>query len=130
MTTTQLLLYAALLLIVLVYARRFFLTRSITRYSAIQLADRLKDGGAVLLDVRTASEVRTGSIKGAVHIPVQELARRGDELKKHADKEIICYCQTGSRSLLAAARLKRQGFRASHLEGGISEWNFAQRQKG
>jgi rhodanese-related sulfurtransferase len=90
----------------------------------------LKDGGAVLLDVRTASEVRTGSIKGAVHIPAQELARRGDELKKYADKEIICYCQTGRRSLLAAARLKQQGFHASHLEGGIAEWNFVQRQKG
>ncbi len=127
MTATQLVLYAALLLIVLVYARRFFLTRSVKRYSAVQLADRMKESAFVLLDVRTAREAGTGSIKGAINIPMQELSRRMDELKKYADREIICYCQTGNRSLLAAARLKKEGFTASHLEGGIAEWNFAQR---
>ena len=127
MTATQLVLYAALLLIVLVYARRFFLTRSVKRYSAVQLAERMKESAFVLLDVRTAREAGTGSIKGAINIPVQELPRRMEELKKYADREIICYCQTGSRSLLAAARLKKEGYTASHLEGGIAEWNFAQR---
>jgi len=127
MTATQLVLYAALLLIVLVYARRFFLTRSVKRYSAVQLADRMKESAFVLLDVRTAREAGTGSIKGAINIPMQELSRRMDELKKYADREIICYCQTGSRSLFAAARLKKEGYTASHLEGGIAEWNFAQR---
>jgi len=127
MTTTQIILYAALALIVLVYARRFFLTRSIRKYSATQLADRLKEGNVVLLDVRTAGEVQRGSIKGSLHIPAQELVRRSEELKKYADREIVCYCQSGSRSLLAAARLKKMGFAASHLEGGIAEWNFTQR---
>jgi len=127
MTATQLVLYAALLLIVLVYARRFFLTRSVKRYSAVQLAERMKESAFVLLDVRTAREAGTGSIKGAINIPVQELSRRMDELKKYAGREIICYCQTGSRSLFAAARLKKEGYTASHLEGGIAEWNFAQR---
>ena len=127
MTPTQLVLYAVLLLIVLVYARRFFLTRSVKRYSAVQLTDRMKESTFVLLDVRTAREVGTGSIKGALNIPAQELSRRMDELKKYADREIICYCQTGSRSLFAAARLKKEGYAASHLEGGIAEWNFVQR---
>jgi rhodanese-related sulfurtransferase len=130
LTTTQLILYAVLLLIVLVYLRRFFLTRSITRYTATQLADRLNEGGVVLLDVRTASEVDRGTIKGAIHIPVHELARRTAELKRYTDREIVCFCQSGSRSLTAAARLKQQGFKASHLEGGIAEWNFVQQQKG
>ncbi len=126
MTATQLILYAGLLLIVLIYARRFFLTRSVKRYSAVQLADRMKESGFMLLDVRTAREAGTGSIKGAINIPVQELARRINELKKYTDREIICYCQSGNRSLFAAARLKKEGFTASHLEGGIAEWNFTQ----
>ncbi len=130
MTTTQLVLYAALIFIILVYLRRFFLTRSIKRYSAVQLADRMREGGVVLLDVRTAPELRSGTLKGAVHIPAHELKRRADELKKYTDREVVCYCKTGRRSLLAAARLTQQGFRASHLEGGIIEWNFSQRQKG
>lgn len=127
MTTSQLILYGFLALIILIYVRRFFLTRSVVRYTPAQLADRMKEGGLMLLDVRTAGEFSGGHIKGAVHIPVQELVRRSGELKKHADREIVCYCQSGSRSLMAAARLKKLGFRSSHLEGGIAEWNFANR---
>jgi rhodanese-related sulfurtransferase len=127
MTTSQLLLYGLLVLIILVYLRRFFLTRSVMRYSPTQLADRMKEGNMVLLDVRTNGEFQSGHIKGAIHIPVQEINSRSGELKKHGDREIVCYCQSGSRSLMAAARLKKLGFRVSHLEGGIAEWNFSQR---
>jgi rhodanese-related sulfurtransferase len=127
MTTSQLLLYGLLVLIILVYLRRFFLTRSVTRYSPTQLAERMKEGNMVLLDVRTSSEFQSGHIKGAVHIPVQEINNRVGELKKYGDREIVCYCQSGSRSLMAAARLKKLGLRVSHLEGGIAEWNFSQR---
>lgn len=130
MTTTQIVLYAALAVIILIYLRRFLLTRSVTRYSPAQLADRLKQGGLVLLDVRTAAEHQTGHIKGSLHIPVQEITRRKEELLKHKDREIVCYCQTGSRSLFAAARLNRDGYSASHLEGGLVEWNFAHHTKG
>jgi len=130
MSVTQVIFYAVLFLVVIVYLRRFFLTRSVKRYSATQLIDRLREGDVVLLDVRTAPEFQRGSIAGAIHMPVHELSRRAEELRRFAGKEIVCYCQSGSRSLMAAARLGRMGFRASHLEGGIAEWNFAQRQKG
>jgi rhodanese-related sulfurtransferase len=127
MTTGQALLYSLLALVILVYLRRFILTRGITRYSPSQLADRLKQGGVVLLDVRTPAEFQSGGIRGAVHVPLQELHRRVEDLKKFGGKELICYCQSGSRSLSAAARLRKMGLNASHLEGGIAEWNFSQR---
>ena len=127
MTTSQLILYGVLVLIILIYLRRFFLTRSVTRYSPTQLAGRMKEGNMVLLDVRTAAEFQSGHIKGAVHIPVMELNARAAELRKHGEREIVCYCQSGSRSLMAAARLKKLGFQSSNLEGGIAEWNFTQR---
>ena len=127
MTTSQLLLYGVLVLLILIYLRRFFLTRSVTRYSPAQLADRMKEGNMVLLDVRTNGEFQSGHIKGALHIPVMELTARVAEIKKQGDREIVCYCQSGSRSLMAAARLTKLGFRSSHLEGGIAEWNFSQR---
>lgn len=130
MTTTQIILYALLAFIILVYLRRFLLTRSVVRYSSGQLADRLKQGGTTLLDVRTAAEHQSGHIKGSLHIPLQELSRRSDELRKHKEREIVCYCQTGSRSLFAAARLQREGYSAAHLDGGIADWNFTQRSKG
>ena len=107
MTTSQILLYAFLALLVVFYVRRFLLTRTIPRYTAMQLADRMKETGWTLLDVRTARERQAQSIRGSLHIPVQELQRRAGELDKYRDREVICYCQSGNRSLVAALRLRR-----------------------
>lgn len=127
MTTSQIVLYAILAFFIFIYVRKFLITRSVTRYTPSQLADRIKEGGVVLLDVRTAGEFQGGHMKGAIHIPVQELAARADELKKHGDREIVCYCQSGSRSLMGAARLKKLGYRTASLDGGIAEWNYLYR---
>lgn len=124
MTTSQIILYALFALVVVVYLRRFLLTRTVRRYTAAQLADRLTEGGAFLLDVRTASERSEGHITGSVHIPLQELSSRAGELEPHRRQEIICYCRSGNRSMVAALRLRRLGFTVAHLEGGIVEWNF------
>ena len=126
MTTGQMLLYAILLLVVLWYLRRWFLTRGITEYSPAQLADMLKTRrDVILLDVRTATERSSRQIKGSVHIPLHELATREHELTPHRDREIVCYCRSGNRSLFAAARLRRSGFRVAHLRGGLLAWNLS-----
>lgn len=80
--------------------------------------------GMILLDVRTKSERSAQHIAGSIHIPLQELAIRIEELKKFAGREIICYCQSGSRSMSAAALLQKKGLDAANLRGGIAEWNF------
>jgi rhodanese-related sulfurtransferase len=97
MTTSQIILYSVLALVIVVYLRRFLITRGIQRYSPSQLADRLKQGGVVLLDVRTPAEFQSGNIRGSVLVPLQELHRRSDELQKYKGQEIVCYCQSGSR---------------------------------
>jgi len=130
MTTSQIILYGVLALIALFYLRRFLVTRTIKRYTATALADRLKEPGSVLLDVRTASERQGQHIPGSLHIPLQELQRRAGELEKHKNREVICYCQSGNRSLVAAVRLRRLGFNVADLEGGIAEWQFTQATKG
>jgi rhodanese-related sulfurtransferase len=125
MSTSQIIIYAVLALLIFLYVRRWLMTRTISRYSPHQVNERLKQGGVVLLDVRTNSERAASSIKGSLHIPLQEILRRTEELAKLREKEIICYCQTGSRSLVAAARLKKHGFRTADMRGGIAEWNFS-----
>jgi rhodanese-related sulfurtransferase len=124
MTTSQIVLYAVLGLVILIYLRRFLVTRKVPRYSATQLADRIKDPSFVLLDVRTAGERQARLIKGSLHIPLQELPKRIEELEKYRSREVICYCQSGNRSMVAAVRLRRQGFNAASLDGGIAEWEF------
>jgi rhodanese-related sulfurtransferase len=109
---------------VLLYARRWFALRGLKSYSPAEVAEQLKRAGSpLLLDVRTRSERQRNCIKGSLHIPLHELGHRRSELEKHKNREIICYCASGNRSISAAARLKKFGFTAANMTGGIAEWN-------
>ena len=74
-----------------------------------------------LLDVRQPEEYQSGHIPGAGLIPLGELAHRIKELP--GDREIICVCQTGSRSRSATQQLKAAGFNAVNLQGGMLAWS-------
>ena len=118
--------YVVITILVLFYVRRFLALRSITEYRPGEIDEKMRtDHTTFFLDVRTEKEWSQNHIKGAHHIPFQELARRYTELEKHKGREIICYCQAGNRSLAAALRLKRLGFTVAHLKGGLADWNFS-----
>ncbi len=117
------------LLILGIAIRSYWIRRGIAQYSPAQVDGKLGEGrgGPLLLDVRTEKERAMGSIPGSIHIPINELAKRENELKRHGQREIICYCQSGNRSLRAAHLLKIMGYRTGNLKGGIAEWNFLHR---
>ncbi len=73
-----------------------------------------------LLDVRTPGEYKQGHVKGAELIPLNELASKMNRLPK--GREIICICESGSRSSVAARQLKAQGYKVSNLRGGMGRW--------
>ncbi len=126
MTTGQIFLYALIALMAFYIIRKFLLIKSIKHYSAQEASQKIKkERNVVMLDVRTDNERRQGSIKGSYHIPLTSLSSSQNELKKFKAAEIICYCRTGNRSLNAAAKLKKLGFNASNLRGGIIRWNAA-----
>lgn len=78
----------------------------------------------VLLDVRNVGEVALGAIEGALTIPLSELPRRLDEVP--ADRPVVVYCASGSRSSTAASLLRRAGReRVSDLIGGYQAWQDA-----
>ncbi|GLV49612.1 MBL fold hydrolase [Thermobispora bispora] len=78
----------------------------------------------VLLDVRNVGEVALGAIEGALTIPLAELPRRLDEVP--ADRPVVVYCASGSRSSTAASLLRRAGReRVSDLIGGYQAWQDA-----
>jgi rhodanese-related sulfurtransferase len=126
MTSGQILLYALIALIAFYIIRKILLIKSIRHYSAQEASQKIKkERNVVLLDVRTETERKQGLIRGSFHIPITSLSTSSNELKKFKDAEIICYCRTGNRSLNAAAKLKKLGFNASNLKGGIIRWNAA-----
>lgn len=63
--------------------------------------------GALLVDVRTASEFAAGSVKGAVNIPLDRIPM---ELHKFKSKgAVVVFCRSGGRSSQAKAYLDRNG---------------------
>ncbi len=120
----QILLYTIIAAVLFFIIKKALLIRSIKHYSPVDASQKLRKGtNAVLLDVRTFKERKRESIKGSFHIPLPEINSKAAELKKFRDKEIICFCSTGSRSLSAASKLKKHGFTVANLKGGILQWN-------
>ncbi|MFA5863579.1 MAG: FAD-dependent oxidoreductase [Phycisphaerae bacterium] len=73
-----------------------------------------------LLDVRTATEVKAGTIPGAINIPVDDLRRRIDELPK--GKELLVFCQVGLRGYIACRMLSQHGLTCRNLTGGYKTY--------
>lgn len=125
--TGEVFLYLLIALILSLGLRRMWIARSIPSYSPAEVKEKLKNSrDAILLDVRTNAERTRGHIQGSLHIPLHAIARQSDTLDNYRGKEIICYCQSGNRSISAAARLKKLGFTVANMQGGIGEWNFQQ----
>ena len=123
MPATQLFSYALLALILLVYFRRKLQARGIPQYDAATVAAKMKNReGLLLLDVRSSQEWSRSHIPGSTHIALHQLKSRLAEIEKFRDKEIVCYCLSGSRSLAAASMLRKNGFRSANLTGGITAW--------
>ncbi len=73
-------------------------------------------GDVVVLDVREDAElVETGTVKGAIHIPLGQLESRLGELPK--DKVILTACRSGGRASRALTLLESKGFKTAGFCG-------------
>ena len=75
-----------------------------------------RDGSVTLLDVRTSTERARGHIDGFMHIPLDSLRERINELPK--DKPVYVHCHSGLRSYIACRILAGNGFDCYNLSGG------------
>lgn len=76
----------------------------------------LVSNGAIIIDVRTAEEFRSGHIHGSLNIPLNELSSKLNKIKK--DRCIITCCASGMRSASAKAVLKSKGYAEVYNGGG------------
>lgn len=103
-----------------------------------ELKDRLKQGETlILLDVREADELKAQPYflsppKYFLNIPVLPLIFSSkQELKERIfgtfglpeTTLVVTLCQTGGRSERACEELRRHGWKAENLEGGILAWD-------
>ena len=82
-----------------------------------EVAAKVADGW-MLLDVRTDEEWAQGRIDGSVHIPMDQVVSRLDEI----GEQVVCICAVGARSERVAQYLDHQGVEAVNLDGGIYGW--------
>ena len=92
--------------------------------SVAELQKKKKAGEPFLLiDVREPWEYETCRIEGAQLIPMRTIPANLQQLD--VDRDVICYCHHGQRSLDVAAWLRGQGVQsAQSLAGGIDRWSM------
>ncbi|MBR8744206.1 rhodanese-like domain-containing protein [Nocardiopsis sp. MG754419] len=100
---------------------RHYLRRppSVTAAEAIRLVAE----GALVVDVRRAFEWNRVHIPDAVHLPLEVLPERCQDLPE--DRLIITFCTGGIRSAGAANLLVEYGFDAVNMSRGLIDWRAA-----
>ncbi len=84
-----------------------------------QLADAMSVG-AYVLDVRRDEEYAEKRVPGVVHIPMDQIGERVDEIPQ--DQKIWVICAAGARSLKVAEALENAGYEAVSVAGGTNLW--------
>lgn len=83
-----------------------------------EVASLLAAGEVDLIDVREPYERAAGYVEGSRHVPLAELSE--DALER--GRTIVVMCRVGGRSAFATQALRRAGYDAYNLDGGIVEW--------
>ncbi|MBQ2246737.1 MAG: rhodanese-like domain-containing protein [Selenomonadales bacterium] len=83
-----------------------------------------KNPQAIVLDVRTEAEYRSGHIKGAVLLPLDRLEAEALAVLPNKEAEILIYCRSGRRSADAGEILGALGYKNIADFGGILLWPY------
>ena len=112
---------AVLVVLVVVYEMRMRSEgqRSVSPQELI----RLMNQGALVLDLRPAEQYQAGHLNGAKQLSSEQILSAGDTLKKHKEKTVVVYDESGSLGAAAVRQLAAQGFaRVFALRGGVAAW--------
>ena len=97
--------------------------RATVREVDVRESARLREQGAVLVDIREQDEVDQGIIPGAIHIPRGFLEMRIEEAVRDHDTPVIVYCAGGVRSVFGAEALSELGYQnVASMSGGFGSW--------
>jgi rhodanese-related sulfurtransferase len=81
---------------------------------------------ALVIDVCGADEFAAGHVKGALHVPLDELQTRLEGVAKNKSQPLIMVCASGMRSKRAQATAQKLGYEKVHsLQGGLAAWKEA-----
>ena len=79
------------------------------------------ENNAVLLDVRTPEEHKTGYLEGAVLLPLAELESKISSKVADKNTPVYIYCRSGRRAGTAVEKLKTMGYTDLHNLGAMKD---------
>ena len=89
-----------------------------------EVAQGLRDGRLLLVDVREPNETAVERFPEAVLVPLSSFDPAA--IPEPAGREVVFACRSGRRSVTASLAAQEQGFPyGSHLAGGILAWKAA-----
>ena len=88
---------------------------SFLRFGNSSLKKALKEG-AVVIDVRTASEFDRGKVPGSINIPVDRISINVERIKA-MNRPVVLVCASGHRSGNALKILKAEGLKKVYNGG-------------
>ena len=88
-----------------------------------ELKQKMDSGHVNLVDVREPNEYAESNIGGRL-VPLGKVqTMQVDDLEDLKDEEVIVYCRSGRRSMMACMVLDQLGFKDTYnLDGGILAW--------
>jgi rhodanese-related sulfurtransferase len=92
------------------------------------LRDMLERGERVtVVDVRQREQHEAGTIPGSVNFDAYDALHAGDEramegLELPEGAQVVTFCNRGTSGAVAAEQLRRRGYEAYSLEGGLEAW--------
>ena len=108
-------------LAMLVFTERRKVAPSVSPQQATVLGN---NDDALMLDIRSAADYKTGRILNAKNIPFAELSKRTSDLQQYRDKPIVLICKTGQTAASAANVLRKEGYaKVYRMTGGMLEWS-------
>lgn len=75
--------------------------------------------GALVVDVRTEGEYKQEHVAGTTNIPLDRVVEVMQSTLNDPEQVILCHCESGGRSAIAVARLRRSGIKNSFNLGSI-----------
>jgi rhodanese-related sulfurtransferase len=100
------------------YLSRFdYKERVKMKISSKELVSLIQEGKAQLVDIRFLEEVQAWKMGFGLHIPLNELHKRLNELDRN--KIIVTACPHKDRAIMARTLLTLNGFESRYLEDGL-----------
>ena len=103
-----------LLVIALLYALKR--KRQVSSTDALALIQK----GALVIDVRSAAEFKSGHLPKALNLPLEEIEELLPRIVKDKNQVLLLHCQSGMRSGVAKTRLKGLGYPNAFNLGSFS----------